>query len=103
MDAADSDDDETDDDEAHDHEDDHQPHVSTATKQSHSPEMELRILPLEEQDEEPLYVNAKQYSRILKRRQQRHRLESLGRVARERKVSLQADLLHLRVHSEHEN
>jgi hypothetical protein len=38
-------------------------------------------------DEEPLYVNAKQYHRILKRRAARARLEELGRLSRQRKVS----------------
>lgn len=36
-------------------------------------------------EEEPLYVNAKQYSRILKRRAARAKLESEGRIPRERK------------------
>ena len=39
-------------------------------------------------DEEPLYVNAKQYFRILKRRVARTRLEELHRLSRQRKVSL---------------
>ncbi|VDP73852.1 unnamed protein product [Echinostoma caproni] len=34
--------------------------------------------------EEPLYVNAKQYNRILKRRQARAKLESQGRIPKER-------------------
>lgn len=38
-------------------------------------------------NEEPLYVNAKQYHRILKRRAARQRLEELNRLARSRKVS----------------
>lgn len=38
-------------------------------------------------DEEPLYVNAKQYYRILKRRVARARLEELHRLSRQRKVS----------------
>lgn len=38
-------------------------------------------------DEEPLYVNAKQYFRILKRRVARARLEELHRLSRQRKVS----------------
>lgn len=37
-------------------------------------------------EEEPLYVNAKQYNRILKRRAARAKLESDGRIPRERKV-----------------
>jgi hypothetical protein len=37
-------------------------------------------------DEEPLYVNAKQYHRILKRRQARARLEASGKIPRIRKV-----------------
>lgn len=38
-------------------------------------------------EEEPLYVNAKQYHRILKRRQARARLEAEGRIPKERRVS----------------
>lgn len=38
-------------------------------------------------DEEPLYVNAKQYHRILKRRAARARIEELHRLSKERKVS----------------
>ena len=37
-------------------------------------------------DEEPLYVNAKQYHRILKRRIARSRLEEIHRLSRQRKV-----------------
>lgn len=39
-------------------------------------------------EEEPLYVNAKQYRRILKRRQARAKLEAEGRIPKERPVSL---------------
>ncbi|KAI0727957.1 CCAAT-binding transcription factor (CBF-B/NF-YA) subunit B-domain-containing protein, partial [Fomitopsis betulina] len=39
-------------------------------------------------DEEPLYVNAKQYYRILKRRVARARLEELHRLSRQRKPYL---------------
>lgn len=44
--------------------------------------------PDETLDEEPLYVNAKQYHRILKRRTARARLEEVHRLSKERKVSL---------------
>lgn len=50
----------------------------------------LNVQPAQEQppmDEEPLYVNAKQYYRILKRRVARARLEELHRLSKQRKVS----------------
>ena len=37
-------------------------------------------------DDQPLYVNAKQYHRILKRRQQRAKLEAQGKIPKERRV-----------------
>lgn len=43
-------------------------------------------------DEEPLYVNAKQYYRILKRRVARARLEEVHRLSRQRKVCLSRTL-----------
>ena len=39
-----------------------------------------------DRDEQPLYVNAKQYHRILKRRQARARLEACGKIPKERRV-----------------
>lgn len=43
-------------------------------------------------EEEPLYVNAKQYNRILKRRAARAKLEAEGRIPRERKVSVRENV-----------
>ena len=45
------------------------------------------------ENEEPLYVNAKQYHRILKRRAARQRLEELNQLARSRKVSMSKGFL----------
>ena len=39
-------------------------------------------------DEEPMYVNAKQYHRILKRRTARAKLEAELKIARQKKVAL---------------
>ncbi|CAG7831214.1 unnamed protein product [Allacma fusca] len=58
--------------------------------QSASGVSQLARMPLQPPDtvvvpeEEPLYVNAKQYHRILKRRQARARLEADGRIPKER-------------------
>nr|XP_037277092.1 nuclear transcription factor Y subunit alpha-like isoform X4 [Rhipicephalus microplus] len=45
-------------------------------------------VPADVVEEEPLYVNAKQYHRILKRRQARARLEAEGRIPKERRKYL---------------
>ncbi|XP_003740129.1 nuclear transcription factor Y subunit alpha [Galendromus occidentalis] len=44
-----------------------------------------QALPAADVEEEPLYVNAKQYHRILKRRQDRARLEAQGKIPKERR------------------
>ena len=36
--------------------------------------------------DQPLYVNAKQYNRILKRRKARAKLEAMGKIPKERQV-----------------
>ena len=51
-----------------------------------SQRMQLPGQPQEPTEEEPLYVNAKQYHRILKRRQARAKLEASGKIPRVRKV-----------------
>jgi Predicted solute binding protein len=47
----------------------------------------LPVPPAELLEEEPLYVNAKQYKRILKRRQARAKLEAEGKIPKSRQVS----------------
>lgn len=57
----------------------------------HTPSQLQPLLPTAvtaEDEHEPLYVNAKQYHRILKRRLARGRLEEMGRLSRQRKPYL---------------
>ena len=54
----------------------------TPVQQTQRPVAETEV-----NDDQPLYVNAKQYHRILKRRQARAKLEALGKIPKERRVS----------------
>lgn len=58
----------------------------SAISESHDRDPHSGARPDPPLDEEPLYVNAKQYNRILKRRIARARLEELHRLSKQRKV-----------------
>ena len=60
------------------------PNAANATA---APVASMKVQPEADMDDQPLYVNAKQYHRILKRRQQRAKLESQGKIPKERRVS----------------
>ena len=79
-----------------DHQHQHQPpthhHLDNPQPTTVSPDPTARSVDQISQentlDEEPLYVNAKQYYRILKRRVARARLEEVHRLSKQRKVSI---------------
>lgn len=78
-----------------DHQQQHQPpahnHLDNSQQSAPSPDLTARVTDQITQenalDEEPLYVNAKQYYRILKRRVARARLEEVHRLSKQRKVA----------------
>jgi len=81
---------------SHDHQQQHQPpthhHLDNPQSNAASPDLAARSVDQISQentlDEEPLYVNAKQYYRILKRRVARARLDEVHRLSKQRKVHL---------------
>lgn len=64
-------------------------HLQTVPTSQHHPQaVAPRVPPPQVLEEEPLYVNAKQYQRILKRRAARAKLESEGRIPKQRRKYL---------------
>lgn len=63
--------------------------TQASTSLYRGPNGEVIVAPAPQpQEEEPLYVNAKQYHRILKRRAARFKLEEMNRIGRARKPYL---------------
>lgn len=78
---------------------DHNDHPFFHPHDLHPQNHNLQLHPTSPIDEEPLYVNAKQYFRILKRRVARARLEEVHRLSRQRKVHFSLPfLLALTIH-----
>ncbi|XP_062549645.1 nuclear transcription factor Y subunit alpha-like isoform X1 [Armigeres subalbatus] len=61
-----------------------EPGAAATTTTSAAAVESLQTIASVESEEEPLYVNAKQYKRILKRRQARAKLEAQGKIPKER-------------------
>ena len=66
----------------------HQQHYHQHTPPSASSAEAFSSLIVEDGQLEPVYVNEKQYARILKRRAARAKLEMEGRIPKQRRVSL---------------